>query len=108
MTSPPETTLRDAFREWLDSPMPSLGGRTPREAVGEAEGRRRVHQMLKEQENHHTHNPSRGSIPRSSGASSKSTRSANHSRTSSSRARWARAAGSPRPCRRQRSDHVIR
>lgn len=43
ITSPPETTLRDAFREWLDSPMPSLDGRTPREAVGEAEGRRRVH-----------------------------------------------------------------
>ncbi len=63
VATPPETTLRDAFREWLDAPVPSLDGRTPREAVGDVEGRRRVHLMLKEQENRHARRPLEGLDP---------------------------------------------
>jgi len=63
VTSPAETTLRDAYRAWLDLPVPSLGGRTPREAARDAEGRRGVHLMLKQQENHHARKPVEGLDP---------------------------------------------
>ena len=63
VTSPAETTLRDAYREWLDLPVPSLGGRTPREAARDPEGRRGVHLLLKQQENHHARKPVEGLDP---------------------------------------------
>jgi hypothetical protein len=63
VTSPPETTLRDAYREWLDQPVPSLGGRAPREAARDAEGRRGVHVLLKQQENRHARKPIDGLDP---------------------------------------------
>jgi hypothetical protein len=63
VTSPAQTTLRDAYRAWLDLPVPSLGGRTPREAAHDAEGRRGVHLMLKQQENHHARKPVEGLDP---------------------------------------------
>lgn len=46
-------SARDAVRGWLDSAIPALGGRTPREAVEDDDGRRVVHQLLKEMEHHH-------------------------------------------------------
>ncbi len=63
VTSPAETTLRDAYREWLDLPVPSLGGHTPREAARDAEARRGVHLLLKQQENHHARKPVEGLDP---------------------------------------------
>ena len=63
VTSPAETTLRDAHREWLDLPVPSLGGHTPREAARDAELRRGVHLLLKQQENHHARSPIEGLDP---------------------------------------------
>lgn len=63
VTSPPEATLRDAYREWLDHPVPSLDGRTPREAVRDADGRRGVHLLLKQQENRHARKPVEGLDP---------------------------------------------
>ncbi|MGH2900175.1 MAG: hypothetical protein ACRDMZ_15985, partial [Solirubrobacteraceae bacterium] len=63
VTSPAETTLRDAYREWLDQPVPSLGGRTPREAARDPEGRRGVHVLLKQQENRHARKPIEGLDP---------------------------------------------
>lgn len=47
------SSARDVVRGWLDSPVPALGGRTPRKAVTEESGRRVVHQLLKEMEHHH-------------------------------------------------------
>jgi hypothetical protein len=63
VTSAAEPTLRDAFRAWLDQPTPSLDGRTPREAVGDAVGRRRVHALLREQEHMHGRRPIDGIEP---------------------------------------------
>ena len=63
VTSPAEPTLRDAYREWLDLPVPSFGGQTPREAARDAEGRRGVHLLLKQQENHHARKPVGGLDP---------------------------------------------
>jgi len=63
LRSPPEAVVRDAYREWLLQPIPLLGGRTPREAVGDAEGRRGVHLLLKQQENHHARKPIEGLDP---------------------------------------------
>ena len=53
----------DAFRAWLDSPVPKLGGYTPRQAVRDAGGRRNVHLLLKEMENRHARKPVDGSDP---------------------------------------------
>ena len=63
VTSPAETTLRDAYREGLDLPVPSLGGHTPREAARDAEGRRGVHLLLKQQENQLARKPVEGLDP---------------------------------------------
>lgn len=63
VTTPPEMPLREAYREWLDQPIPSLGGRTPRQAVGDAEGRRSVHLLLRQQENQHAREPVEGFDP---------------------------------------------
>jgi len=41
----------------LDSPLPKLGGRTPREAARDADGQPAVHLPLKEMENHHARKP---------------------------------------------------
>lgn len=52
-------SARDVVRGWLDSAIPALGGRTPREAVGDEDGRRVVHQLLKEMEHHHARREAR-------------------------------------------------
>jgi hypothetical protein len=53
----------DAFRAWLDSPLPKLGGHTPRQAARDAAGRRDVHLLLKEMENRHARKPVDGFDP---------------------------------------------
>lgn len=46
-----EATVRDYYRDWLDQPIPVLGGRTPRQAVKTLDGRFKVIRLLKEIEN---------------------------------------------------------
>jgi hypothetical protein len=53
----PAASMTDAFRAWLDSPIPTLGGRSPRDAVRDEAGRRCVHVMLKDMENRHARKP---------------------------------------------------
>lgn len=43
------------YQEWLDSPLPILGGKTPRKSVRSKEGRRKVENLLREFEYHHTY-----------------------------------------------------
>ncbi|HUS30737.1 MAG TPA: hypothetical protein VMZ53_19640, partial [Kofleriaceae bacterium] len=50
-------SLHDAFRAWLDMPLAKLRGHTPRDSVRDADGRRDVHLLLKEMENHHARKP---------------------------------------------------
>jgi hypothetical protein len=42
---------RAHYADWPDHPLPALEGRTPREAIRTAEGRRAVDLLLKEMEN---------------------------------------------------------
>jgi hypothetical protein len=44
------------YREWLDYPLPALGGKTPRKAIRSKEGRQRVEDLLREME--YLHNES--------------------------------------------------
>jgi hypothetical protein len=53
----------DPFRAWLDSPIPKLGGHTPRQAVRDAAERHHVHLLLKEMENRHARKPIDGADP---------------------------------------------
>jgi hypothetical protein len=53
----------DVFRAWLDSPLPKLGGHTPRQAVRDPAGRHDVHLLLKQMENRHARKPIDGSDP---------------------------------------------
>jgi hypothetical protein len=55
--------VRDTASAWLDQPLSSLGGRTPRAAVGDDDGRRQVHLMLKQQEHRHARHPAQGLDP---------------------------------------------
>ncbi|HME73214.1 MAG TPA: antitoxin Xre/MbcA/ParS toxin-binding domain-containing protein, partial [Myxococcota bacterium] len=48
------------YADWLDQPVPALGGRTPREAARTAEGRAAVDVLLKEMENREQRSPSAG------------------------------------------------
>lgn len=57
VTDSPSPSVADAFRAWLDSPIPKLGGRAPREAVRDAAGRHRVHVLLKDLERRHARKP---------------------------------------------------
>jgi hypothetical protein len=43
--------LQDHYRRWVDSPLPALGGKTPRKAVRNRAGRTRVEALLTEIEN---------------------------------------------------------
>lgn len=56
-------SLVDVFRTWLDSPAKALGHRSPRTAVQDGDGRRRVHLMLKEMENRQARKPIDGLDP---------------------------------------------
>ncbi len=56
-------SLVDVFRAWLDSPVKTLGHRSPRTAVSDGDGRPRVHLMLKEMENRQARNPIDGLDP---------------------------------------------
>ena len=38
------------YREWLDCPIPALGGKSPRKAIRSKEGRRRVEDLMREME----------------------------------------------------------
>ena len=38
------------YREWLDCPIPALGGKSPRKAIRSKEGRKRVEDLLREME----------------------------------------------------------
>ncbi|MFA4902303.1 MAG: MbcA/ParS/Xre antitoxin family protein [Desulfobaccales bacterium] len=38
------------YREWLDSPIPALDGKTPRKAIRSKEGRHRVEDLLRQME----------------------------------------------------------
>ena len=65
-TLPPEAEQfmlefkRRHYAEWIDQPIPALNGRTPRESVRSADGRREVDALLKEAENReHRSNPDR-------------------------------------------------
>jgi hypothetical protein len=40
------------YADWVDQPLPALGGKTPREAAGTAQGRAAVDVLLKDMENH--------------------------------------------------------
>ena len=57
-TPPPEAQQlilefkRRHYADWIDQPVPALGGQTPREAVRNARGRDAVNVLLKEIENH--------------------------------------------------------
>jgi uncharacterized protein YecA (UPF0149 family) len=44
------------YREWLDCPLPALGGKSPRKAIKSNEGRRRIEDLLREME--YLHNES--------------------------------------------------
>ena len=44
------------YREWLDYPLPALGGKSPRKAIRSKEGRHRVEDLLREME--YLHNES--------------------------------------------------
>ena len=44
------------YREWLDCPIPALGGKSPRKAIRSKEGRQRVEDLLREME--YLHNES--------------------------------------------------
>jgi hypothetical protein len=44
------------YREWLDSPIPALDGKTPRKAVRSKEGKRKVEDLLREMEYLHNEN----------------------------------------------------
>jgi hypothetical protein len=41
------------YREWLDSSLPALGGKTPRKAIKTKEGRRQVEDILRKMEYFH-------------------------------------------------------
>jgi hypothetical protein len=43
--------IEDHYRKWLDMRIPALGGKTPREASGTADGREQLRELLKEVEN---------------------------------------------------------
>ncbi len=65
-TLPPEAEQfalefkRRHYAEWIDQPIPALNGRTPRESVRSADGRRKVDALLKEAEyREHRSNPDR-------------------------------------------------
>ncbi len=45
------------YADWADHPLPSLGGKTPREATETKEGRRMVDTLLKDCENHEARQP---------------------------------------------------
>jgi hypothetical protein len=45
------------YADWLDTPLPALGGKTPREAVRTAKGRRKIDVLLKEFEHHEARLP---------------------------------------------------
>jgi hypothetical protein len=63
VTSSASPSLLDAFRAWLDSPLPRLGGDTPRQAVRDADRRRDVHLLLKDMEHRHARKPVDGLDP---------------------------------------------
>ena len=44
------------YREWLDSPIPALDGKTPRKAIRSKEGKRKVEDLLREMEYLHNEN----------------------------------------------------
>lgn len=48
----PEEALARAQVNWLDTPLPALEGRTPRQAGGDPAWRLKVHQLLRHLENH--------------------------------------------------------
>jgi hypothetical protein len=50
-------SVQELVRSWLDVPIPTLGDRTPREAVADEEGREKVHWLLKDFENHESRRP---------------------------------------------------
>jgi PAS domain-containing protein len=45
--------LDEHYRQWLDTPLPALNGKSPRNAVKTSQGRRRVEDLLRELEYHH-------------------------------------------------------
>jgi hypothetical protein len=45
------------YREWIDTPVPALGGRTPRAAARSATSRQRLDLLLREMENQENHLP---------------------------------------------------
>lgn len=58
-------TLRAHTSRWLDQPIPALGGKTPRQAVGTREGRSRVARMIRGMPDPMGPNgPIRGALPR--------------------------------------------
>ncbi len=63
VTTPAAAAMEDAYREWLDQPIPILDGRTPRQAVADTAGRHRVHVLLKQQEHQHARRPIAGFEP---------------------------------------------
>jgi hypothetical protein len=44
------------YREWLDSPIPALDGKSPKKAIRSKEGRRRVEDLLRQMEYLHNEN----------------------------------------------------
>ncbi|MEW6388540.1 MAG: MbcA/ParS/Xre antitoxin family protein [Thermodesulfobacteriota bacterium] len=48
--------LDQHYQKWLDSPLPALGGKTPRKAITTKVGRRRVEDLLRSLEYHHSSN----------------------------------------------------
>lgn len=47
--------LDDHYRKWLDMKLPALDGKTPRQAVKNAAGKRKVAELLKQLENTEAH-----------------------------------------------------
>jgi hypothetical protein len=49
--------MDNVYRDWADTPVPMLHGKTPRQAVADPEGRQRVIDLLKLYENNEARNP---------------------------------------------------
>jgi hypothetical protein len=52
--------MEDYYAKWLDTKLPVLGGKTPRQAVKNAAGKRKVAEILKQIENMEAHKRKEG------------------------------------------------
>ncbi|MGC8497714.1 MAG: SEC-C metal-binding domain-containing protein [Thermoplasmata archaeon] len=53
--------MQELLKKWVDDPLPSLDGKSPREAVKTSEGKEKVLEILKGMENEEAHHKKKGS-----------------------------------------------